>query len=405
MTRDKKFEKLRKLLLYLNENNEFYKRIQKDLQYDVYHDDIKQIYESLPYTSKQDILNNQDIYFSKNAKQEEIFEEVTSGSSGNVLKCYKTSTERTLLAFNIWKQRRMFDPLVNVTNYCNLFNNEMEEAAGKFYNVAEEEVIANFYRLIKLQPRWIAGPISLLTKFALYVQEEKIQYHNDGTLKFMEFHGENVDANSRKIIEETFQCQTLNNYGTRETWCVALDCGEHKLHTQDYILPDSIHEEGYDKLVITSLHNKYMPIIKYVNGDCGKPDQTPCKCGNNNEIISLRGGRETDLITGTQVLGNYFFDKILWEAFDKFGVVIHEYQVYQKELKVFELIFAKGVQYTDEVTWYVCQRIHEELGEEYQVNVTFVEHVKPLQNGKLKKFYPYKKGERKCHDGNDTGSR
>lgn len=390
MRKEQKFEKLRSLLIYLSEHNEFYKRVQKDLQYDVYHDDIREIYKSLPYTSKQDILNNPDIYFSDNPKQEQIFEEVTSGSSGNVLRCYKTSTERTLLAFNIWKQRRLFDPDVNVNNYCNLFNNEMEEQVGKFYNVEDSEVIANFYKLIALQPRWIAGPISLLTKFAMLIQEGKIAYKNDGALKFMEFHGENVDTESRKIIEETFQCRTLNNYGTRETWCVALDCGEQRLHTQDYILPDFIHEDGYDKLVLTSLLNKYMPIIKYVNGDCGKPEQISCSCGNDNEIISLRGGRETDLITGTQILGNYFFDRILWDAFDKFGVVIHEYQVFQRELKKFELVFAKGVQYTDEVSWYVCSRIHEQLGDDYEVNITFVEHVTPLQNGKLKKFYPYK---------------
>lgn len=389
MRKEQKFEKLRSLLIYLSEHNEFYKRVQKDLQYDVYHDDIREIYKSLPYTSKQDILNNPDIYFSDNPKQEQIFEEVTSGSSGNVLRCYKTSTERTLLAFNIWKQRRLFDPDVNVNNYCNLFNNEMEEQVGKFYNVEDREVIANFYKLIALQPRWIAGPISLLTKFAMLIQEGKIAYKNDGVLKFMEFHGENVDAESRKIIEETFRCRTLNNYGTRETWCVALDCGEQRLHTQDYILPDSIHEDGYDKLVLTSMLNKYMPIIKYVNGDCGKPEMIPCPCGNDNEIISLRGGRETDLITGTQILGNYFFDRILWDAFDKFGVVIHEYQVFQRELKKFELVFAKGAQYTDEVSWYVCSRIHEQLGDEYEVNITFVEHVKPLQNGKLKKFYPF----------------
>lgn len=389
MTRDQKFEKLRTLLIYLSEHNEFYKRVQKELQYDVHHDDIKEIYKSLPYTSKQDILNNPDIYFSDNLKQEEIFEEVTSGSSGNVLKCYKTGTERTKLAFNIWKQRRLFDPEVNVNNYCNLFNNEMEEQVGKFYNVEDSEVIANFYKLIQLKPRWIAGPISLLTKFALLIQEGRIIYENDGTLKFMEFHGENVDENSRKIIEQTFQCHTLNNYGTRETWCVALDCGENRLHTQDYILPDSIQQDGYDKLVLTSLMNRYMPIIKYVNGDCGKPEQILCPCKNDNEIISLRGGRETDLITGTHILGNYLFDRILWDAFDKFGVVIHEYQVYQSKPQRFELFFAKGVQYTDEVSRYICNRIRSELGEQYEIVITFVDHVKPLRNGKLKKFYPY----------------
>ena len=48
MTREQKFEKLRELLIYLSEHNEFYKKVQKDLQYDVYHDDIREIDKSLP---------------------------------------------------------------------------------------------------------------------------------------------------------------------------------------------------------------------------------------------------------------------------------------------------------------------------------------------------------------------
>lgn len=384
-----KQNKLRNLLIYLSEHNRYYQQIQKKLKYDVYNDDILEIYKSLPVITKLDIIENPDIYFSDNTKGEEIFEEVTSGSTGKVLKCYKTSTERTMLALNIWKQRRLFDPLVNTNNYCNLFNNEMEEAIGRVYDVEEETIIKNFYKLIALTPRWIAGPISLLSKLAILIREGTIRYKNDGSLKFIEFHGENVDENSRNLIEQVFECKTINNYGTRETWCIALDCMDKKLHVQDYIIPDVISDSENDKLLVTSLINKYMPIIKYANGDCGKPLKDSCTCQNTNSIIWLKGGRETDFITGTKILGSYFFDSILWEAFETFGPVVHEFQVYQRSSTDFEFTIVKGSRYTDEAAKYIRQRIISELGTDYSVLFTFLSHITPLSNGKLKKFYPY----------------
>jgi len=229
----------------------------------------------------------------------------------------------------------------------------------------------------------------LLSKLAILIQEGTIHYKNDGTLKFIEFHGENVDDNSRNLIEQVFECSTINNYGTRETWCIALDCKDKKLHVQDYIIPDVAKEQENEKLLVTSLINKYMPVIKYANGDCGKPLADSCNCGNSNAVIWLKGGRETDFITGTKVLGSYFFDSILWDAFDKFGPIVHEFQVFQRSSSDFEFVVVKGTRYTEEVAKFIRQRIHSELGEGYSVRFTFLAHITPLPNGKLKKFYPF----------------
>lgn len=391
MLEEEKYKKLRQLLIYLSQHNKYYQKLQKDLQYDPYNDDIYEIYHKLPIMTKMDIINNQDTYFSDNEKHEEILEEMTSGSSGNVLKCYKTSTERSKLALNIWKQRRLIDPGVDITNYMDLFNLDLEKTIGKFYNMNEDVVINNFYKMMATNPRWLAGPISLISKFAILINEGAIKYENDGSLKYIEFHGENVDKNTREFIEKVFKCSTLNNYGTRETWCVALDCKEKHLHTQDYIIADSIFENGYEKLLLTSVNNRYMPIIKYKTGDCGTVIKTPCQCGNTNQRINLIGGREADIITGSNILGNFFFDQVVWAVYEAFGSAIHEYQVVQKDMKLFEFILVKGKDYCEAVKTMIIQKMKAQLGEACKVEFTFVDHVKPLKNGKAKKFYPFKK--------------
>lgn len=386
---NEKEKKLRTLLKFLIANNRFYYEVWKKVGFDISNDIIEDIYESLPIVTKKDIINNKDI-LSCNMQNEEVFKEITSGSSGEVMTCYKTSGERARLALNIWKQRRNYDRQVNISNFIDLFSDEIEEIIGSFYSVDNNTVIKNFYKVMDLNPRWLSGPSSLISKFSNLINEERINYKNDGSLKYIELNGEYNDAKTRELIENAFQCKTINNYGTRETWCVAYECDRHKLHVKDYMIVDSIKGNQHDKFLLTSLNNYYMPIIKYSIGDLGKVNLEKCECGNKNNTISMAGGREFDIITGSNILGNYFFDQIIWGICERFNNAIVEFQVHQRELEVFEFMIVKGNNYNKNVEDYVLSRMKNELNQNINVIFKFVDHLNALKNGKLKKFYPYK---------------
>ena len=53
-------------------------------------------------------------------------------------------------------------------------------------------------------------------------------------------------------------------------------------------------KDGYGNILITSLHGKAMPFIKYAIGDIGKIESLKCDCGNENPVLRLLGGRQSE---------------------------------------------------------------------------------------------------------------
>ena len=383
----KKEVKFREFLERLIAVNPFYKMVSLKEGFDVRGDNIIDIYSSLPIIKKKDILELKKEYFSYT--DEKIYSEITSGSTGQILNCKKTASERGELALNIWKQRRKLDPLVNIDNFIDLFSDEVEDIIGRFYEVSEESVVSNFHKIMKLKPRWLSGPISLINKFAYMIRDEKVQFTNDGTLKFIELTGEYNDTNKVNLIRDIFQCQVIDYYGTRETWCIAYSCLEGGMHIQDYMLVDTEKENDYSKVLLTSMINRYMPFIKYDIGDRGRLIEEKCKCGKEQLLLKLDGGRVTDVITGSNLLGNYFFDQVVWDACVVCDTPICEIQVVQVELHFFVFYIVKSLNYNKIVEDVIRIRLKKELGINTAVEFKYVDKLKPLKNGKVKKFYPY----------------
>jgi phenylacetate-CoA ligase len=123
---------------------------------------------------------------------------------------------------------------------------------------------------------------------------------------------ENLTPVMRRTIEEAFGCTVLNRYGCRDAGDIASEC-EHQqdLHVNplfthlevadDAGRPLQYGEEG--QLIITSLHNYAMPLLRYSVGDRGvlRPAER-CRCGREwpsiaqltgrtNEVLLLPGGR------------------------------------------------------------------------------------------------------------------
>jgi len=96
-----------------------------------------------------------------------------------------------------------------------------------------------------------------------------------------------------------------------------------------------------------------------------------------------------DIIFGTHILGNYFFDQITWDVNNAFGNAIFAFQVIQKTPNDFDVSIVKGADYADGVLEIITNRIKHEVNKKSIVTYSFVDSI-PLGNtGKLKKFVPY----------------
>ncbi|HTU61507.1 MAG TPA: hypothetical protein VMF89_23790, partial [Polyangiales bacterium] len=110
----------------------------------------------------------------------------------------------------------------------------------------------------------------------------------------------------RATIERAFQCPVYNRYGSREAGDIASECKHQRglhvnpLFTRLEVVDDLGQPLGYGQegqFLVTNLHNKVMPLIRYAIGDRGvlrAPER--CSCGVSWPTIVALTGRVNDWV-------------------------------------------------------------------------------------------------------------
>ena len=190
----------------------------------------------------------------------------------------------------------------------------------------------------------------------------------------------------KRYLERTFQCRVFDSYGCSEFGSIAFGCEQDGKH----IFEDSVFVEIVDKgryldgevgeIVVTSLENSAMPLIRYRTGDLGKLITSPCGCGRTAKMIEIYG-RDSQCVSFKGVL--YTERDMAW-AMDIPGVLL--YQLIQSGSSLaFNILLEKG--YADNDKQNKIEREIENkfggLGADH-ISVTFVSHIRPEKSGKFK---------------------
>jgi len=112
-------------------------------------------------------------------------------------------------------------------------------------------------------------------------------------------------------IKETWKCEVFSHYGHTEFgYGCAVDCGQHKgyhLRHTDLLFevidpttgkPAARGERG--EIVITTLSNEAMPLIRYRTGHISGFTNEPCDCGSSlSRLGKIEGHSENNIPTGS----------------------------------------------------------------------------------------------------------
>jgi phenylacetate-CoA ligase len=146
----------------------------------------------------------------------------------------------------------------------------------------------------------------------------------------------------RELIERAFGCPVYDRYGTVETGLVASPCAEAgSLHVaaetlllevvDDAGLPVPPGESGH--VLVTTLRNRAMPLIRYRLGDLAVWDAGKCPCGRGLPVLKRLAGRASDALataSGRQIPASLVM-KLMLEA----RASVLEFQVVQeRDLRV-----------------------------------------------------------------------
>ena len=115
--------------------------------------------------------------------------------------------------------------------------------------------------------------------------------------------GEFLSRGTREELAAEYQAEVFDAYGSHEVGPVASECAAHvgvHLHSDFFVFevlrdgePVSPGEPG--EMVVTSLHNELMPLIRYRQGDIVVQEEAGlCRCGSNLPRLRVIEGRLND---------------------------------------------------------------------------------------------------------------
>jgi putative adenylate-forming enzyme len=198
--------------------------------------------------------------------------------------------------------------------------------------------------LQELQPNVLAGPPSMLQLISKEINEGRLDIKPPRVVSFAEILYPEVE----KELEEVYGCKIHQIYQASEG-PIAMSCKHGSLHiNEDIIKVQTFNSDGTItnpgetcyKMVVTDLHRKTQPIIRYELNDLITISPKSCECGSSFRVIEQIQGRSDDLLwshrTDTGEL-QFIFPDYLRRAVISSSEEIVEYQVIQKSFTNLEV--------------------------------------------------------------------
>lgn len=361
--------------------------------------------KNIPFLSKEDIRSSYKDLLAKdkNRKQKVIH---TSGSTGKPLEIvvdYEACAQ-----YGAPKRRAHkwygIDPLAKWARIWGIpltFKDRTLEHLKDFASNCirlstfdlSDKALEDFYkRCIHFQPVYLYGYTSALFRFAQYLEEKG--WGKELRLKIVIPTSEVIYDFQRKLMERVFGCKVVAEYGTVETGVIAYECPYGKLHySPENLFLEIVKKDGtpanlgeYGEVVLTSLCNYAMPLIRYKIGDVSAIYKEDCPCGVNSGFPLLKPimGRTVDLNQPLAV-ETYYAVYYVMESGIQSGA-IKEYQAIRRTQEEVVVKIVKGIDFDLKIPHLLCRNIKKALGESVKVQIEYVNKIERESSDKKRYF-------------------
>lgn len=124
-----------------------------------------------------------------------------------------------------------------------------------------------------------------------------------GSVRLVFTSAEMLDGLTCRRLEEAFQAPVLDIYGCTEMKEIAWQCGERGAYhiNAEWLVVEVVDDDGRPAanegaIVVTSLYNRGMPLIRYRVGDTGRRLEDRCPCGRGLPLMIPMLGRSVDYV-------------------------------------------------------------------------------------------------------------
>jgi len=278
----------------------------------------------LPALTRETVVAQRDAMLAGGPGQPGLKLGYTGGSTGEPLAFYYTDEKTEHMRAGMmrsyrWAGWRPGDKVLNfwgarqdIHKPCTPADRLRRYAAGEHtlgaYEFSDTELLNWARHVQSWKPTLLQGYASILTELAQFVRRRHMRM--PATIKGVFSTAEVLYDWQRAVIESAFSCTVFNQYGSREVPNIGLQCAHGSFHVfSDLVKLESIAVDGEQRLLVTSLTNHVMPMIRYQLGDLGRLQEGQCSCGSPFPLLALDVCRKNDLVVtpaGRKIYPSYF---------------------------------------------------------------------------------------------------
>lgn len=395
-------ELLTKLLIHCHKYVPYYAQVMDNLSYEgIIQQNPERYLYRLPILTKDIIRANFEQLKSLDLAQRQWYFNTSGGSTGEPIKLiqdaeYNDKSTAVNLLYSYLVGRELGEPEVRLWgSEKDVFDGTMGWKAN-FFNFLRNTTYMNAFQMTPERMRYFlkflnTKPPKLIVAYAQAIYE-LAKFAEDEKIKLVPQKAIITSAGTlyawmRQKIETVFQCKVFNRYGSREVSDVACEKpGQQGLWVAPWgnyieiVDDDNNHVpagvEG--NILITSLTNFAMPLIRYKIGDRGtlSPEY------KSGQILQQVSGRNVDIFKtqgGTLIDGEYFTHLLYFKDW------VHKFQIIQKSyLQITIKIIKSNSDYLTEELDDIIAKCKLMMGKDCVVNFEFVNHIPVNNSGKYR---------------------
>lgn len=227
----------------------------------------------------------------------------------------------------------------------------IDKGGHRLTYVSQLQPIERIIEQVKdIDPNILAAPPSVLR----ILGDARSRGDLDISPKRLVSYAEVLDKRTKGNLTKAFKCDVHEIYKCTEG-AIAISCAKGRLHiNEDLVLVEVRDQDGKptpsgkpcSKMLVTDLHKRSQPMIRYELNDVITISKKPCPCGSKFRVIEDIQGRSDDIFLSTDRNGNkqYIFPDYISRTIITSSDDIEEYQAIQigeRDVRV-RLMMKKG---------------------------------------------------------------
>ncbi len=351
----------------------------------------------IPVLTKTELRNAGGSLIAKGLNPNKLKRSTTSGSTGQPTNSYYTKKDWFLLKYVLKLRSKWIcglrpwhkiilvnsNPVETVQNE----NSKILNILTKKMSVSINQSLDQHLQLYKsFQPDVMYGTISYFNELKEHILKENIDWLKP---KIIFSSGEVFDPTTKSTIEQIFNCPVYDIYGSSELKEVAWECPQrngYHINADAYFVEFVEHdrhvnenEEGH--IIITSLVNRGMPLIRYDLGDKGMYMNSRCGDGLNFPLMQPVTGRSVDyfILPSGKKVSPY---TLIVALHDYASHSISQFQIIQKETGMVIIKIKPNEKFTREIEENIGQIYKRMLGEDIMIDIKIVKSIEQEKSGK-----------------------